>query len=237
MSDLFIQARMASTRLSKKVLLPIGTMPMLQHVIQRAQKSRCHRVIVLTTTNREDDVIVHFCNKMGVDCYRGPNENVLQRFVLAGMQYNSKTIVRITADCPFIDPEIINTTLDAFEKNEVDYASTDQIKDLPRGLDVEVFSIDALKKVQTLCQDPKLLEHVTLFMKKNPDLFRLHFVDFRKKLAHLRLCVDTKLDYEMVCAIFEKLGKQDPCFSADAIFALLQKEPQLAMMGGTVEQK
>ena len=143
-----VQARMGSTRLPNKVLVDIAGKTMLERTVERIQRStRVTKVIVATTDTESDNVIAQECERLGVRCFRGSEEDVLDRYYQAAKEVNADIVIRITADCPLIDPEIIDHIITRFIDEQPNYASNVLTRTYPRGLDTEVFSMSTLKRV------------------------------------------------------------------------------------------
>ncbi|MBI2454501.1 MAG: glycosyltransferase family protein, partial [Parcubacteria group bacterium] len=167
---IIIQARMSSTRLPGKVMKNLSGRPMLWQVITRCQKSKlANQVIVATTERAEDAVIEELCRKMDIPCFKGSLANVLERYYRAATEIRADVVVRITSDCPLIDPVIIDLCLNEFAKNKYDYISNVLPGDrtFPRGLDVEVFSFSALKTAFEKATETLETEHVTPYIWQN----------------------------------------------------------------------
>lgn len=237
MNDLFIQVRLDSKRLFKKAFLNVLDQTLLEYTIERCLLSDVDRVIVVTSDEASDDPIFEFCKNSNIACFRGSKYHVLDRFYQAAQFYNSDTIVRVTADCPLIDWSIIDQALVFFNQHDYDYVSTDQQHDLPRGLDVEVFSKEALLKTHQQCQDPSEQEHVTLFMKNHPEEFKLHFLDLGYGRADLRLTVDTQQDFELIEKIISHFYPSYPQYTFDDILELLEKNTSWVHINQEVQQK
>ena len=158
-----IQARMGSTRLPGKVLKRIDGRPMLSYLLDRVLKStKIDKVIIATSILAIDDPIEDHCKEYGVDCFRGSENDVLSRYYECAKKYNADVIVRLTADCPLADPNVIDDVIKIFECNNVDYcANTVPVSTFPDGTDVEVFSMNALEKAFNEVKDPHFREHVT----------------------------------------------------------------------------
>ena len=186
-----------------------------------------HRLTLLTTSNPQDDPIEQFAEKHNYSCFRGSEHNVLDRFYRAACVTPCKTIVRLTADNPLIDPTIIDATLHHFIHGDFDYLSTDQTVDLPRGLDVEIFSYFALKKAVDLAATSEDFEHVTWVMKRLPHQFVQGRFLCHLNRAKERLTVDTHRDFLVVSSVIEALYPTNPLFSLHDIFAYLDTYPQL----------
>lgn len=237
--DLLIQARLDSGRLPRKVLLPLFGKPLLDFVVERCLRAqRVRQVILVTTEKKSDDPLIAYCEKRDLPYFRGSQEDVLDRFVQAARQFDSQWIVRITADCPLIDPDLIDEMIDQFSaKQPLDYINTDQEHSLPRGLDVEIFSRAAGEKAHQRCQDPAEREHVTLFFKRNPDLFSLFTYHHNCNFAHYRVTVDTREDFSLVQSVLEGLYFAHPHFSMYELFDFLDKHPEIVRKNRWIQQK
>ena len=230
-----IQARMGSSRLAGKVLADIGGHPMLWHVVHRVLRCRnIERVVVATTTNGQDDPIASFCKAEGILCVRGSEHDVLERYFQAAEIAQADVVVRITSDCPFIDPEIVDVVVEAFVATPgCDYASNTLHYTYPDGLDVEVFSAAALTLAREQAKSPLEREHVTPYIrtatKAGRPIFSIINVENKKEAvpARLRLTVDEQADLDFARLIYARLGKQHPFFGLREVLHLLQQEPDL----------
>ena len=199
-----IQARMTSTRLPGKVLADIAGKPALQHMLARVAKARrVDDIVVATTINASDDPIVALCDRLGVRHFRGDEQDVLGRYHAAASRAGANTVIRLTADCPMIDPQVIDEAIAAFETGSWDYVSNTVQRTYPDGLDVEVFSYDALKQSMAEATHPALREHVTLYINgKRPAYgygrFTKQEIVFSADFSHIRWTVDTADDLERV---------------------------------------
>src|SRR5579871_1881320 len=190
-----IQARMASTRLPGKVLADIGGRPMLARVIDRVRAaSTIDDVLVATSTSRADDAIEVLCREHRIAVFRGDENDVLDRYYRAAQATRADVVVRITADCPLHDPQVIDTVVSRFDPSRFDYASNAVDRTYPDGLDVEVFSFQALERAWREAQWASEREHVTAFIWKHPDRFRLHHVCQATDLSAARWTVDEPSD-------------------------------------------
>jgi spore coat polysaccharide biosynthesis protein SpsF len=232
-----IQARMCSTRLPGKVMKDISGKPMLWHVIYRVKYSKLiNKIVVATSTNKEDDIIENFCKENRILFYRGDEEDVLKRYYEAAKIYNGNKIVRITSDCPLIDPEIVDIVIKEHLKDEVDYTSNTIERTFPRGLDTEVFNFEALERANEMAKEKYQREHVTIFIYENPHLFKIKNVRNFKDLSHLRWTVDEERDLIFVREIYKRLYKGNIFFMRD-ILEVLEKEPDLKRINEMVKQK
>ena len=206
-----IQARNKSTRLPGKIFKDIEGKPLLQRVIERVERAeRIDQVIIATTRTCEDESIVEFAKKNGFKYIQGSEEDVLSRFVLARDAANIDFIVRITSDCPLIAPEIIDKAIEQFFKDKIDYISNVIKRSFPRGLDVEVFSKEVLRKTNQLAKEKRHREHVTTFICENPQIFKIgHLIaEGVLKRTDIRLCIDTEEDLILIKKIYERFSKE-----------------------------
>ena len=225
---IIIQARMASTRLPNKVLINLAGKPILQRVIERCKKSKANDVIIATSLNKENDAIEKFCKENNYVFFRGSEDDVLARYYQAAKKFKADIIVRVTADCPLIDPNTINELIEEFKSNSYDYISNVLERTFPRGLDTEVFSFKALEKANKLSKKPAEREHVTSFIYGNPNLFKLKNITAQGTLRRpdIRLCLDTKEDLQVLQNIFDSIKGADKEPLAD-IIQYLDNNPQI----------
>lgn len=221
-----VQARMSSSRLPGKVLMSLAGKPVLEHVVRRI--SACNtisKVVVATSIDQSDDVIQDWCGKSGISCYRGSLEDVLDRYYQAAQIYQADAVVRITADCPIIDPIIVDEVVTKFWDNEYDYYGL--AGEFPDGLDCTVFSFSALAQAWREATLQSEREHVGPYIEKHPELFKTGGLYKFTCLTHYRWTLDEPRDYEFLQAIFAKLYQEDSLFLASDILALLKNEPEL----------
>ena len=236
-----VQARMGSRRLPEKVLADIQGRPMLQRVITRVGRAKWPRqVVVATSRNPDDGPIAELCARLGVPCTRGSAEDVLDRFHQAAIETQAEAVVRITADCPLIDPILIDETILAFLRAEppVDFACNRLSWDrtYPIGTDTEVCSLQALHIAWREADQPHQREHVMPFLYENQDRFRvLQVRSSDPELGKLRWTVDEAEDLEFVREVYARFGRDD--FSWLDVLALLQREPELARINMAVVHK
>ncbi len=232
-----IQARMSSTRLPGKVLMTPAGQPMLVRVVRRtSQARRLDRVVLATTTSHEDDTIVKLSGASGWSTFRGSEEDVLDRYYEAAREYQADGIARITSDCPLIDPGIIDEIVRRFLRGQWDYVSnTLEPRSFPRGLDVEVFSFDALERAWREDTNPAWREHVTPYIYRHPELFRLHGVTNDTDYSHMRWTVDAPEDLEFVRKIYDHFGHDR--FRWKEVIDLLEQHPEWLEINRHVQQK
>jgi spore coat polysaccharide biosynthesis protein SpsF len=211
--------------------------PMLGRVVNRVRYSGfLTEIVVVTSTKIQDNQIVDYCRASDVAVFRGSEADVLDRYYWAAKEYKAENVVRITADCPFIDSEIIDTVIGAFDSAEVDYASNTLERTFPRGLDVEVFSFAALSKAQDMAKEDYQRTHVTPFIYEHPDLFQLHSIVAPVNHTQYRLTVDQIEDLEFARVLYERLDNHNT-FSWLDVISILELEPELAAINRDVKQR
>lgn len=236
-----IQARSTSTRLPRKVLksLPFNSnITVLEQVIRRVKKSNFVDKIIIATT-KNDKEIVEIAKKENVKYFIGDEKDVLSRYYFASKENNLDIVVRITSDCPCIDYELIDKTIEKFLKEKVDYISNTIEGKLPRGLDVEVFTFKALEEAYFNAKDGFEREHVTPYIYNNKDKFKISFLKIPDELSapNIRITLDTKEDYALLCVVFDELYNKNPFFKTEDIIKLFQKKPYLKLINEKVMQK
>jgi len=221
-----VQARMNSTRLPGKVLLDIEGMPLIQRVVDKVSCSKVDKVVVATTENTNDDKLVEWCESNSISFFRGNEDNVLERFYECAKFFNADVIVRVTSDDPFKDPIVINRAIDTLFDGKYDYVSNTIHPTFPEGVDIEVFTIDALKK----CFNNAILdsekEHVTPYIWKNNNDFSLYNFTYEENLSSLRWTIDYKEDLDFSRAVYKQL-KHKKCFSMKDVLSVLKQHPKL----------
>ena len=232
-----IQARIGSTRLPGKVLLPLAGEPVLTRVVRRTARARSVDAVVVATTNQPADLaIVELGRREGWLVERGSESDLLDRYVQAARAHRADVVIRITSDCPLIDPDVIDQTVDAFEAGAVDYASnTLEPRTFPRGLDVEVVTMAALERAWREDADPGWREHATPYLYRHPELFRLLRVPAPVDESHHRWTIDTPEDYDLVSRIYEALGRDD--FGWREALAIVEAHPEWADINREIVQK
>ncbi len=222
-----IQARMGSVRLPGKVMKKVnGKNPMLYHLIQQINECKyIDNFVVATTTKKEDDIIENFLHEQNVLCFRGDEKDVLDRFYECAKKYSIDPIIRITADDPLIDPEIIDKVIIEYKNNTVDYVTNCKPRTFPYGTEVEIFSFRALETAwkNTIKDDER--EHVTPFISKNPNKFKILNVSNSSNQTNFRWTVDNLEDFKLVEQIFLKI-KKHPILIID-ILNLFKNNPKL----------
>jgi spore coat polysaccharide biosynthesis protein SpsF len=232
-----IQARMGSTRLPGKVLKDLCGETVLARVVNRTRRATLlQEVVVATSVQPADDAIVQECGRLSVACFRGDEADVLDRYYRAAEKFSADAIVRITSDCPLIDPEVSDKTIRAFLDQHPDYASNVLQRSYPRGLDTEVMTFAALQSAQREARDPYQREHVTPFLYQHPDRFRLVSVTGDRDYSHYRWTLDTREDLEFLRAVYARRAEtSDPAWQD--VLRILEEEPDLAAINEHVKQK
>lgn len=238
--EAFIQARMGSTRLPGKVLKQVLGKPLLEFLIERLFYSKkLDEIVVLTTREIADDPIVSFCEERKIPCFRGSEDDVLERYYQAALQRKPDGIVRVTSDCPLIDPDVVDQLIEVFcrEYPQIDYVSNSLERTFPRGLDVEVFSFKALENAFQHAIYPEEREHVTVYLYRHPELFKLKNIAHEPSLSHHRWTVDTPEDFALICLILENLYPIQPQFRLNDILDLLSHHSEWIKLNAHIEQK
>ena len=230
-----IQARLGSTRLPNKVMKYLGDKTVLEHVVSRVKQSKyIDEVFVATTIDRNNLPIIHLCSSQNIRVFFGSEEDVLDRFYQLAKLICPEHIVRITADCPLIDPEIIDLIIKTHLGSNCDYTSNTIEDSYPDGLDTEIFTFSSLTKAW---QEAKLLserEHVTPYMKKHPELFSLNSIVSKINYANKRWTLDTDQDFEFLKSIFENLYYSNNFFGMNDIINLINEQPSLEKINANI---
>jgi len=236
-----VQARCSSERLPSKVLLPLGGRPVVEHVLRAVRASEpIDDVVLATTTNPADDRLEELAAELGVRAFRGSESDVLGRFVGALEGDGADAVVRVTADDPLLDPTVTAAVVRRFHAGDCDYASNIVVRSWPRGLDSEVLSREVLERSARDGQRPEDREHVTTYVRTNPDAFRLANVSAPpgETWPELRLCVDTAEDQALLERVFDALyddGAAPP--AVGTVIAWLRRHPEVVALNSEVQQK
>lgn len=237
---IIVQARMTSTRLPGKILKTVLDKPLLAYELERLQRVRlADQIIMATTVNATDQPVVDLCNTLGILSYRGSEQDVLSRYYEAACQYPSEVIVRITADCPFIEPALVDEVIRLYleEPQAYDYVSNTHDAGFPVGLATEVFSFNALETAYREASQPYEREHVTPYIYQHPARFRLGHLRSERNLSHNRWTVDTPEDFELIQHILQALYPSHPQFTMDDVLTLLDQNPHWRDINSHIHQK
>ncbi len=235
---IIVQARMGSTRLPGKSMKMVSERPLISYLLERLRRTKkADEIVVATTTHERDQRIVDFCREEHIPVYRGSEENVLDRYYQAAKASAADVIVRITGDCPLIDPTIVDQVIAFFLKNDYDYASNSLERTFPRGLDTEVFSFEALEQAAMEATSPEDKEHVTPFFYRNPERFNLGSYTCQENLSRHRWTVDTQEDFILISKILTELYPKKPDFHMEDILQLMEENPEWEKINAHVKQK
>ncbi len=228
---------MGSTRLPGKVLFDLGGETVLARVVHRLNRSALiHEVVVATTAADSDQAIVEESARLGVAHFRGPEQDVLDRYYGAARVAQADVIVRITSDCPLIDPKVVDLTIRAFVAQGADYASSSLERTYPRGLDTEVFTFAALERASSMADQPHEREHVTPFFYEHPGMFKIVSVKGETDYSRYRWALDTPEDLRLIRTIYSRVANRDT-FAWTEIIKIMENEPDLAKMNAHIVQK
>jgi len=236
-----IQARMGSARLPGKVMIDIAGKPMLEHVVERLKKcQRVDEIIIATSDMPEDEVLLKFAKKRGYIISIGSVHDVLSRYLKVAREAGADYVVRITADCPIIDPEVVDKVIEKhLGSRDVDYTSNIWPMTFPRGLDTEIFSMEVLEKTARLAKKDYHREHVTIFIREHPEIFVLQNVEAEGNMRRpdLRLTVDTIEDLQLIREIYSELYDGTNVFGIKDIIELFERKPELAKINMHIKHK
>jgi spore coat polysaccharide biosynthesis protein SpsF len=235
-----IEARMTSSRLPGKVLLPVTGRPLLAHLVGRLRAvPSLNRIVLATTVNATDDVLEKFARETGIDCFRGSEEDVMSRVIGAAASVDADVIVEITGDCPIIDPQIVEMAIRTFLANDARYVGNSHVRSYPDGMDVQVFRRSTLEESAAMTSDALDHEHVTLHIRNHPEIFRpinlvappsMHWPE-------LGVTLDEPGDYELIRRVIERLEPVDPLFGCAEVVRLLRANPSWLQLNQSVTRK
>ena len=237
---IILQARMGASRLPGKPLKQVLGRPLLSYQIERLRRSQlADEIIVATTTEQEDDQIVKFCEEEHINFFRGSALDVLDRYYQAAKSVKADVIVRVTGDCPLIDPEVTDKVIKFYLDHlpEYDYVSNSLERSYPRGLATEIFYMALLEEGAEKAKLPPEREHVTVYFYTHPDRFSLKNVGQPIDMSKYRWTVDTSEDLELITKILESLYLNNPTFKTDDILHLLDRHPEWKQINAHIQQK
>jgi spore coat polysaccharide biosynthesis protein SpsF len=237
---IIVQARMTSTRLPGKVLKPVLGKTLLEYLVERLRRVRlADDIVIATTTNDTDQPIVDLCKKLGVAVTRGSEHDVLARYYEAARMHEAEVIVRVTSDCPAIDPAIVDKVIGFYRDHgkEYDYVSNSLEQSYPYGMAVEVFPFKSLELAYREAKAEPEREHVSPFLYTRPERFRIGQVLHHEDLSYHRWTVDTPEDFELIRRLLEALYPVKPEFDMADVLALLEKHPDWVEINSHVRQK
>ncbi|NLM36623.1 MAG: NTP transferase domain-containing protein [Firmicutes bacterium] len=238
---IIVQARMGSTRLPGKIMKKVLGKTLLEYQLERLRRvKQADQVIIATTNHGEEQPIVDLCQRLGVPYFCGSEEDVLARYYGAATQYGADVVVRITSDCPLIDPAVVDKVIGFYlsHQEEYDYVSNTFAKrTYPRGMDTEVFSYRALKEAFEEATDQAEREHVTIFIKRHPERYKIKTLTYEQDYSHHRWTVDTPEDFALIEKILTALYPVNPQFTLEDCLALLAEHPEWAKINAHIKQK
>lgn len=233
-----LQARMSSTRLPGKVLLPMLGEPAMARQLGRIKRAcRLDNIIVATSVEPEDDRILAVSRDLGIECFRGSLHDVLDRYYQAALARGPDHVVRLTADCPLTDWRLIDEVVDLHLSGGYDYTSNGVERTYPIGLDAEIMTFAALEAAWRRSSEPDDREHVTRYLYHHPDQFRLGHLKQRQDLSVLRWTLDTQQDYEVIRPVFEALYPLDPDFTRHDVLRYLLAHPEIRILNADPKAK
>ena len=229
-----IQARTRSERLPNKVLKEIENLPMICHIINRVKKAKNIDQIILATSNTETDkILLDIAKKFKIIGFAGDEKDVLDRFYNAAITYAANPIVRITGDCPLVDPILLDKMVEFYQANDYDYMSNTIERTFPDGLDIEIFSSEVLKISNKEAKWLSEREHVTPYILKNQNDFRIYNYKNKQNLSNLRWCVDEEDDLIMIRKIFQEM-RPNQFFSTDDALKIILKRPDISKINSGI---
>jgi len=233
-----IQARCGSTRFPNKVFALIDGKPLLWHVVNRLKyATKIDDIIVATTVSKKDDKIEEWCKENNVHCFRGSEENVLNRYYSASEAFPSDYVVRITADDPFKEPKVIDAVITKLIEEGYDHVTNNLPSSFPEGLDCEAFKKSALDRSEREAETAFEREHVTQYIYHHPEIFKIGNVSNGENLSYLRWTVDKDVDYEMVKAVYAHRNPVNKgILLMDEILEILKANPEIAKINSEVER-
>ena len=222
-----VQARMGSSRLPGKVMQGIMGKTMLWHIVNRIQNSGLiDEIIIATTSDKKDNEIADFAIKNNFNIFRGSEDDVLDRYYQTAKKYKADIIVRITGDCPLADPVLVDEVIQFYLDNDFDYASNTIKPTYPDGLDTEIFSFNVLEQAWEEADLQSEREHVTPYIKKHSEIFKLGNFENSTDLSHMRWCVDCDNDLVFIKEVFQRLYKKKQLFLMKEVLDLLKENPE-----------
>jgi spore coat polysaccharide biosynthesis protein SpsF (cytidylyltransferase family) len=227
----FVQARMGSSRLPGKVMMPLEGAPLIGRVLERVRAARTPSLVALVTGSRGANLaLAEHAEATGVPVFCGSDDDVLERYLAAARHFGADVLVRITGDCPLIDPDVLDLVVQDFQKGGADYVSNVHPPTYPDGLDVEVMSLSALERASREATLASEREHVTPYLWKDPGRFKQRNVVGATDLSPLRWIVDDERDLAFVRAVYRELLPKGADFRWKDVLALVQAKPELARL-------
>ena len=231
---IIVQARMGSQRLPGKVMSKIKNKPILHYMLEQIKKSKlCDKVIIATSIKKENNIIRNFCKKNKITCFSGSENNLVNRYYLSAKKYKIDIIVRLTGDCPLIDPEIIDLSIKKFLLGNYDFVantSPPHKKTFPDGVDVEVFSFKTIKNVNFECKNKNDLEHVTPYIWRKKKKFNLYRLELKNDLSKYRFTLDYEEDFILIKEILINLYKKRKKITMNNVINYIKKNKNIYLL-------
>lgn len=232
-----IQARTGSTRLPNKIFLKLTDSSLLSHVVNRLRPSKeIDKIVVATTISSQDNSVEEWCIQNHIDYYRGSENNVLERYYHAAKKFNAEIIIRVTADDPFKDFRLIDKAIKILKENKYDFVCNNNPVSFPEGLDVEALTMDSLSKSFLNSTSNFEKEHVTQYIHRNKNKFRIFNIKNDKDLSSYRWTIDTEEDYLFAKEIYNNLFRSNKIFLPEDIYQLLENKPLLLKINSRVKK-
>lgn len=232
-----VQARMTSTRLPGKVLKKLAGKTVIWHVFNQLSFSqKINKIILATSTDPSDDLLEEWAIKNNKNFFRGDLDNVLKRFYDTAKKFNGEVIVRITADCPLIDPKVVDKVVEKFINGDYDYLSNTNPPTFPDGLDTEVFTFNALKEANENAKLKSELEHVTPYIRNHPEKFKLGNFSGTTNYENYRWTLDNPEDYKFLTAIFDNLYKENSFIDHKAVLKFISQNKELLKINSKIKR-
>ncbi len=223
-----VQARMSSSRLPEKMMKPLAGKPNLEQVFRQLSFSKkINEYILATSVDLTDDILFQWAKGFNIKCFRGSLDDVLDRFYQAAKNSKADILIRVTGDCPLIDPKIIDNVIDLHLINKFDYTSNVDPPTFPDGYDVEVFNFESLEKAWKNANLNSEREHVTPYIRNHKEIFNIGNYESDKNLEHIRLTLDNEEDYELISLIYEKLYDEKSYISLDKLLNFLSENSKV----------
>ncbi len=235
-----IQARMGSTRLPGKVLRSLCGQPVLWHIVRRMKKVRgLNDIVVATSTSIQDQAIIEFCNNNDIKWFAGSENDVLDRFVQAARSFDSDQVVRITADCPLIGPELVEQLIKLHIETDADITTHNQSGLVPRGVSAAVVKANTLKDISQKELENYHREHVTIYIYEHPERYKIVHAPVPEsyRRSNYRLTLDTEEDWRLVEAIYDKFYEPTKIIDLPEVITLLDNDAQLLAINSHIQQK
>lgn len=237
---IIVQARMGATRLPGKTLLEVMNRPLLAYQYERLKRCKTvDEVVIATSLNAGDQPIVNYCEKHSIPYFRGSETDVLDRYYQTACAFKADVIVRSTADCPFVEPEVVDAVVEYYLETEPAYGYVSNIipRTFPRGLDVEVFPFKNLKEAALNAHTPAEREHVTPYFYEHTQQYKIGSVIRSPDISSYRWTLDTPEDYELIATVLKEVYPVNPKFNLDTLLQAFEEHPEWRKINAHIEQK